>query len=397
MFEAVGFKLFNLAGVEGPHTHWIHFRIVDEAEETTSDQFGGDFWGLYLVTEDMEDDFLKEHDLPPGNLYKMEFGDPVLQTKSSHARSGDPDVRLFLGGYRTNRAEKWWQENVDLPRYYSYRSIVECIHHYDIYAGKNYFYYHHPVTGQWSVHPWDIDLTWADNMHGSGEEPFFRAGLLRRSPFDRGYQNRLREIRDLLFNPEQTGALIAAYAALISSPELEDSFVEADRRRWDYHPIMASRYVHPRKAGQGLFYAITPQKSFSGMLELMNRYVRRRGAWVDAALLRGSVVPPQPRVERNDSLSGAAAGVGFRATLPEGSKPTPTYQWRLGQTSVTQPHLKETQFEIVALWQTNSGAQVRIPRDLIRAGETYRVRARAQDASGYCGPWSEAVEVTGGK
>src|SRR6266568_3140008 len=29
MFEAVGFRLFNLAGVEAPNTHWIQLRIID--------------------------------------------------------------------------------------------------------------------------------------------------------------------------------------------------------------------------------------------------------------------------------------------------------------------------------------------------------------------------------
>ena len=30
MFESVGFRLFNLAGVESPRTHWTSLRIVDE-------------------------------------------------------------------------------------------------------------------------------------------------------------------------------------------------------------------------------------------------------------------------------------------------------------------------------------------------------------------------------
>ena len=43
MFEAVGFKLFNLTGVEAPHTHWVHFRIIDEAHENGAEQYDGDF------------------------------------------------------------------------------------------------------------------------------------------------------------------------------------------------------------------------------------------------------------------------------------------------------------------------------------------------------------------
>jgi hypothetical protein len=51
MFEAVGFRLFNLAGIEASRTHWVHLRIVDQSEESPLDQYSGDFWGLYLAVE----------------------------------------------------------------------------------------------------------------------------------------------------------------------------------------------------------------------------------------------------------------------------------------------------------------------------------------------------------
>ena len=44
--------------------------------------------------------------------------------------------------------EQWWRDNCDLPNYYNYRAIVDCIHHYDIGDGKNYFYYHNPTDQQ---------------------------------------------------------------------------------------------------------------------------------------------------------------------------------------------------------------------------------------------------------
>jgi hypothetical protein len=93
------------------------------------------------------------------------------------------------------------------------------------------------------VIPWDLDLTWGDRMFGHGYEPFYRAGLLQRMPFKEQYQERLVEIRDLLFNPEQVSLLIDEYARLIFDP----SIVDADRARWDFHPILASAQVLPAK------------------------------------------------------------------------------------------------------------------------------------------------------
>ena len=39
--------------------------------EVTGDQYTHDFWGLYLAIENMDGQFLDDHDLPDGNLYDM--------------------------------------------------------------------------------------------------------------------------------------------------------------------------------------------------------------------------------------------------------------------------------------------------------------------------------------
>src|SRR5262249_38774259 len=138
---------------------------------------------------------------------------------------------------------------------------------------------------RWMVLPWDVDLTWKNNMYGDGQEPFARAGVLRREAFQIDYRNRLRELRDLLFNPEQTGALIEEFPAVIADPAGRPSFVDADRAKWDHHPIMTSRWVHPAKAGAGQYYLESPTKDFRGMVQLMKNYVNIRGRWCDTQLL----------------------------------------------------------------------------------------------------------------
>src|SRR5262249_54713368 len=213
-------------------------------------------------TEEIEDDFMEEHRLPDGNVYKWDFGQPRLEYQAAGAPTNREDILAFAAGYRRAPSEAWWRGHVDLARYFSYRSILECVHHYDIAYGKNYFYYFHPADRRCLVLPWDVDLTWKNTMYGNGQEPFCRAGLLRRPPLSSEFQNRLREIRDLLFNAEQTDALIEEYAAVISNPAGGPSFVEADRAKWDYHPIMTSRWVNPSKAMAGQFYLQSPTKDF---------------------------------------------------------------------------------------------------------------------------------------
>ena len=115
---------------------------------------------------------LDEHDLPDGNLYKMEGGTGTSNNQGPTQPSNRSDLNAFLSESSRTQTEQWWRDNFDLERYYSYRTIVEAIHHYDIAYGKNYFYYNNPETGKWQVHPWDLDLTWANNMFGSGNHAF---------------------------------------------------------------------------------------------------------------------------------------------------------------------------------------------------------------------------------
>ncbi len=394
MFEAIAYRLFNLAGVEAPHTHWVHLRIIDEEVETPADQYQGDFWGLYLSLENPDEDFLKEHRLPLGNLYKMDFGGPDPEHLADGAPADRSDVIRFMNELRQRPDDAWWRANVDLPRYYSYRAILECIHHYDIAMGKNYYYLKDPATNRWQVVPWDVDLTWSNEMFGNGAEPFFRAGLLQREPFKTEYENRLTEIRDLLFNPEQTGALIDQYAAMIAAKS-GPSFVDADRAKWDFHPIMSSQYILPEKTRPGLFYkGFTPQ-DFGGAIKHMKAYVAQRGAWVDKALLADAVRPPTPKIEPARKLDFAAANLRFAL---HGKNAPARVRWRVAEISETTEPIKPIRsprrYEIETVWESEGGSVVAIPTNCFIAGQTYRVRARIQPEQGYASHWSEPVQFT---
>lgn len=296
VFESAGFKLFNLASLEAPATHFVHFRVITDAVEADpANQFEGDFWGLYLAVEQPGGRFLDEHDLPDGNFYKMVGGSGELNNQGPRAASDKSDLNQFLRTYTGTRpADAWWRTNLDLPRYFNYRAVVEAIHHYDIDegAGKNYFYYLNPQTAQWSVHPWDLDLTWADSMHGGGQDPF-RDRVLPRPAFNREYQNRVRELRDLLLNDDEGWRVIDDLAAQINrgSP----SFVDADRAKWDFHPALV-KYSHSGNGGHGRFYQAAPTKDFAGMVRLMKDYLKRRGAWMDATLANDKAIPATPAV-----------------------------------------------------------------------------------------------------
>ena len=402
LFEAVGFRLFNLTGVESPATHWLQLRIIDDAEENPRDQYRGDFWGLYLAIENEDGRFLKQHGLPEGNLFKMEGGDGILQSHAPEAVTNKSDLHGFMSTYRRNPPEAWWRANVDLPRYFSYRSIIEAIHHYDCDegGGKNYDFYLNPQTKRWQAVPWDVDLTWADHMYGGGDEPF-RGRVLPNPVFQIEYQNRLREIRDLLYNTNETGRLIDECATIISNPRGDRAFVEADRAKWDYHPVMAMG----GKAGQGLFYRAAATKDFRGMAQLMKDYVVARGRWIDSNLLRDSKIPAQPSVAYVGPQKFPSGQLAFRTSEFKGSAAFAAMRWRVAEiASPVSKDGKQTapgKYEITPLWEspelTSFTADLSLPSNVATTGRTYRVRVRMQDATGRWSHWSQPVEFTAGK
>ena len=397
MFESVGFRLFNLAGVAAPNTHWIQLRIIDEANETPPDQYRGDFWGLYLAIENEDGHFLKAHNLPSGNLFKMQGGGGELQHHATGAVTNLSDLFGFMNGYRReNPAESWWQAHFDLADYFSYRAICECIHHYDVDEGKNYDYYSNPQTGRWELIPWDIDLTWANNMYGTGEDPFKRR-ILSRPAFKLEYQNRLREIRDLLFNPEQTGQIIDEYASVIWDQAATRSIAEADRRKWDYHPMMAMAM----KAGQGLFYEAAPTQDFPGMVQLMKDYVKTRGTWIDSVLLKDPAIPATPIVTACGPAGFPPDQLRFRVSAYQGEHPFAAIKWRMAEithdnhpASAAKP--AQGLREITALWEsaelTDAAQEIAIPGGVAKSSHLYRVRARMKDATGRWSHWSDPAE-----
>ena len=395
MNDAVSFRLFNLAGVEASHTHWVQWRIVDGAEENPNDQYRGDFWGLYLAVENVDDEFLEAHDLPDGNLYKMDLRGPEAKHISNDAGADRADVIEFMRGMRQSPDATWWQAHVDLPRYYSYRSILECIHHYDIMMGKNYFYFRPAKAKRWQVIPWDLDLTWSDQAFGNGEEPFKRAGLLRCEPLAGEYQARLTEIRDLLYNSEQTGALIDEYAAVISRPGGELSMVDADRAKWDYHPIMSSQYVRPGKSAPGRFYENSPTHNFQGMAELMKQYVEHRGRWVDHELLADAIFPATPEIAPTGVVDVSKPTWKLHLAHPTSA---PKVKWRLAEITDAKNAAIDAKlpvkYEINALWESEGGTATEIPTKRLEKGHTYRIRARIQDGDGRWSHWSAPEQFT---
>ncbi len=444
MFESMSYKLFELAGVPASDTNFVHYRVITGASEYGSSQYDGDFWGLYLSIENPDEQFIEEHNLPDGNLYKIESTVPPPGTPNYYegdlnnlGRNGPADGSdlwaLSQGAQQSSTsAATWWRTNVDLENYYSFRAVVEFVHHYDMGEGKNYMFYNNPETKKWAIYPWDVDLTWHDTTRyfGTGQEPWACKALGRcydpvletftpySGPFAVEYQGRLRELRDLLFNAEQLRPMLDEQAALIDSASSGPTMVTADRFKWDYNPIYGAswgdplapqKYVDPEKSAPGQFYKCAfgkvsdgscddyPAGTFRRMVDGMKFYADQRFAWIDANLLADDAKPATPTIANAGSF--AADQIRFSTSAfadPQGAGTFAAMEWRIADVTAASPR----NYEINATWE--SGVlpiyqnTVEPPAGVVQPGRDYRARVRMMDNTGRWSHWSNPLQFTAG-
>jgi len=365
MFEALSFKLFNMVGVPTAKTNWLHFRIIDERYEdgnlnashppltSGGTQYDGDFWGLYMTIEQMDGRFLDEHDLPDGNLYKMDGAYPnglKLNNQGPTAVTDNSDVISFRSSYQSASSADWWGSNVNLEAYYGLYAIYNAVHHGDI-TSKNHFFYQNPepTTNEWGTNNlwwqlvWDVDLTWTC-YYGSMSDPFNRSGILNRPEIDVACRNRVREICDLLFNSDQTNQLIDDFAAIIDDPDGGLSIVDADQAMWDYHWAVGDgaypRYLNQQpsfKAGQGRFYEEAAdrgyQRDFAGMVQVMKDFVVERQSRMNS-ISNDSAIPRTPTVTSTCPPNFPINCLTFETSPfsdPQGSGTFAATKWRIAE------------------------------------------------------------------
>ncbi len=368
MFEALSNKLFNMAGVPASRTNWVQFRVVDERYEDgtrnaahppltgSGTQYDGDFWGVYMTLEQMDGRFLDEHDLPDGNLYKMDQAYPQgckLNNQGPTGVTDKSDVLTFRSGFSSRPRENWWGSNVNLQAYYSLRAIYNAVHHGDI-TSKNHYFYLNPeptvneygINNLWWQLPWDVDLTWTCYYRPNHmEDPFTERGnILRHNELNVAAKNRVREICDLLFNPEQTNHLIDEFAAVINDPQGGLSIVDADRSMWDYHWVMSSgaypKYLNRQasfKAGQGRFYQEAVdrgyQRSFEAMVQVMKDYVVERGSHMES-ISRDPAIPNTPVLTSTSPADYPINALTFETgpfSDPQGGNSFAAVKWRIAE------------------------------------------------------------------
>jgi len=255
---------------------------------------------------------------------------------------------------------------------------------------------------------WDLDLVWANNMYGNGQDPFKNQGAI----FSNGallveYQNKLREFHDLLYNTDEMYRLLDELAVIVDDPSGGPSLVDADRAMWDYNPIMTSGYVNSSKAGAGRFYQKAATKDFPGMVKIMKDYVAYGPRAFDT-YSEDPAIPNRPFVVYEGPKGYPVNALDFRTfpfSDPQGSSSFAAMKWRIAEvTDYGNSHYQQGdrgKYEIEAVWEsdelTTFEESIQIPASEVKVGRTYRVRCRMKDNTGRWSHWSNPVQFVSGE
>jgi len=427
--EAVNFYLFNKIGVPGAHAQWLHWRVIDEADEDP-DRSGGDFHGFYLNTETYDVRFLEEHGLAKGNLYKLinQTGDWEQQQRyqAAFAPSDGADHNTIEQQLDGGDTADYIRNHVNLDKWTRSHALVQAIRHYDYWpsANKNMVYYFEPDylpgddgnnnKGKLWVLPWDTDATWGPT-YNSGHDVVYNSLFASSGGGSDGnstpelwpaYYNQVREIRDLLWQPEQIEPLIDEFASFIGPLEA------ADASRWENSPAADGNYGGLHGAGK---------ISLAAYVQDMKNFAFVGGSWDGGGVGAGGrasdldriqgqngeagKIPDTPTITYTGSAEYLTNGISFQSsafTDPQGNGSFAAMEWRIAQ--ITDPeapnHDPEARFklEIEADWEsgeiTTFDNSIEIPTIAVRSGLTYRARVRHLDSTGRWSHWSAPVEFT---
>jgi hypothetical protein len=442
--ESLTMRLYGLAGIPSPRTHYFSFRVIDNATEANgTNQYEGDVWGLYLAMEQPNGSFLDSRDLPDGNIYKIEGGSGDKKEQGDTQVTNSSDWSSFYSASNSAQTEQWWRDNMHMPGYYSMRSLNRLLGNVDIRIGYNHYFYHEPTQDQWHVMPWDLDMMYIAETH--------QAGVIRQqnsinshSQLAIEFRNRAREIFDLVASDDtetggQIGQLVDEYTDIVNPQNLSLTWADVDAFMWNYHP--RTRGTVGNTSGQsnhkGNFYAspftdsrfggtytrTLASEDHEGFVNHIINYTTDTftgGNWTagngvpagygyeylkDEA--EDNNIPNQPAITYTGGAGFPLDQLSFSSgsfSDPNGNGSFGKMRWRIAK--ILAPGLTGYEVGTPRTYEIETVAtspdfnvftsEYLFPPNVAEPGSTYRVRVQHQDSSGRTSHWSNAVEFVPG-
>jgi hypothetical protein len=184
----------------------------------------GAYYGMYDLVEEAQSEYLERVGLDPdGALYKMGngFNSTTFEVEKKTRKTEDSsDLQALIDSawLSTNQGQIWVADNLDLASWANYFAIQTLIGNRD-YGQKNHYLYRDTnITEQWSILPWDMDLSfghqwnpsenyfdddliWNDGLYVYMGGNHLMDRLIAYPQFTQMYTRRLRSLIDEFYGP----------------------------------------------------------------------------------------------------------------------------------------------------------------------------------------------------
>ncbi len=328
----------------------------------------------------------------------------------------------------------WLLGHVNYTNWYRYDAYCEAIRHYDFWpdANKNAAWYFEPpyvasnsFFGRMMTFPYDSTDTWGPTWNNGYDVVFngiFNVPALggnttggdtgENLELQKDYRNTVREVRDLLIQPDQMGAVIDAFAG-----RLRD-FAPADHARWSNAPAPASyqSILATGPGGPGLTAGLL---AYAQDMKDFMFVGGTKAHWVGGTTIAAggnstrldtaandAAIPARPTITYVGTNGYPVDGLVFQSSVfadPQGAGTFGAMQWRIAEiiapgTVVSNP--SQLRLEWDAAWVsdelTTFNAFITIPAHVAQADLVYRVRVRHKDNTGRWSRWSLPIEFRPG-
>ena len=442
--ESLTMRMYELAGIPSPRTHYFALRVIDDEDESNSrNQFEGDVWGLYLAMESPNGSFLKDRGLADGNIYKIEGGSGDKKEQGDTQVTNSSDWSAFYSASNRRQSEQWWRENMYMPGYYSMRALNRFLGNVDIRIGYNHYFYHEPNQDQWHVMPWDLDMMYIAETHQAGVIRQ-QNSILNNPQLMIEFRNRSREILDLVGEDGsstggQIGQLVDEYTQMINPRGQTLTWADLDAYLWNYHPrtrgsagnasgqsnhkgnFHASPYRDSRIGGSYTRYLTS--RDHEGLVDHIMSYTTNNftgGSWSPGNGIvagygyeylkyeaRDTNIPKKPIITYTGPENYPIDELSFTSSSfsdPNGSNSFGKIRWRIAK--ILAPGLpgyientpRTYEIETVASspdFETFVADYI-FEAEIAEPGVTYRVRVQHEDDTGRKSHWSDPIEfITG--
>jgi P pilus assembly chaperone PapD len=173
-------------------SHWCaHVRVEQNAQ----------FWGIYDMVEDGNEDMLDRYGRNPYDaLYKiydsMDSISGAEQKTREDVDTSKADYQALLNGLATTNAisarRLYAYDNVDVPAIINALAVHALINNND-WGHKNYYMYRHTTgSGEWSILPWDQDLSSGHTWISA--QSYFNDEIDSQRTIRNGANNRLKQL-----------------------------------------------------------------------------------------------------------------------------------------------------------------------------------------------------------